>query len=246
MSLADLTTTGLWTAILVFVRLAAILSLAPIIGERSVPQRVKLALALGMTVLLVPIVAPQTVPPAALPIAIVKEAAVGFLFGLIFRLIVIAIQFGGVIIAQSGSLAQMFQGMADEASPTISTLLHTLALAVAAAFGLQFAIIEVAVRLFDIFPLGQGIAAAGSAESVLGAVVDATVLAFRLSAGFVLAALIYNIVIGFANRVMPQLMLTMIGAPAISLGTLALLFLTFPHLVSVWLDHAEALLAGFR
>jgi hypothetical protein len=45
---------------------------------------------------------------------------------------------------------------------------------------------------------------------------------------------------------MPQLMLTMIAAPAISLGTLALLIVTFPTIINTWLVHAEALLAGYR
>ena len=244
MSLNELTNGWLITAILVFVRVAAVFSMAPVIGERMIPARVKLAAALGVTVLLVPLIGVQ--PVTAFPAAILHEASTGLLFGVIFRLLSAALQMAGVIIAQSGSLSQMFPGMIEDSSPALGSLVNTLALAVAAGLGIQFVFVEVIVHLYDVFPLGHGVLAAWSAETMLASVSAATVLAFRLAAGFVLASLFYNMILGFANRVMPQLMLTMIAAPAISLGTLALLIAMFPTIINTWLVHAEALLAGYR
>ncbi|MEO8530346.1 MAG: flagellar biosynthetic protein FliR, partial [Deltaproteobacteria bacterium] len=225
MTLTDLTNGSLVTAILIFVRVAAVFSMAPVIGERMIPQRVKLAATLGVTVLLVPLFGPVKVD--AFPAAILHEASTGLLFGVIFRMLSVAIQMAGVIIAQSGSLAQMFPGMVEDSSPALGSLVNTLALAVAAGLGIQFVFVEVIVRLFEVFPIGQGVLAAWSAETMVSSVTRATVLAFQLAAGFVLASLFYNLVLGFANRVMPQLMLTMIGAPAISFGTFGLLIVTF-------------------
>lgn len=244
MTLTDFSNGWLITAILVFVRVAAVFAMVPVIGERMIPARVKMAAALGVTVLLVPLIG--VAPDAAFPTATLQEASTGLLFGVIFRLLSVAIQMAGVIIAQSGSLAQMFPGMVEDSSPALGSLVNTLALAVAAGLGIQFVFVEAIVHLYDIFPLGHGVVAAWSAETMLASVSSATVLAFQLAAGFVLASLFYNLVLGFANRVMPQLMLTMIGAPAISLGTFALLIVTFPTIISTWLAHAEALLASYH
>lgn len=246
MTLPDLVSGSLESAILIFVRVAALFALAPITGERALPPRVKLGGAFAVTILIFPLIAPVTPQTNALPAAILTEAATGLTFGLIFRLLVIAIQMAGIIIAQSGSLAQMFPGMVDDAAPAVASLLNTLALALAASLGLQFVLIEVLVKLYDIFPVGQGITAAQTAETMVSSVAQATVLAFKLSAGFVIASLLYNLLIGFANRVMPQLMLTMIGAPVISIGTLLLLMLTFPLILEAWISATENLLAGYK
>ena len=59
-------------------------------------------------------------------------------------------------------------------------------------------------------------------------------LAFSLAAPFVIASLVYNVAFGVINRAMPQLMVAMGGAPAITLRGLALLLIVSPILLAVW------------
>ena len=61
-------------------------------------------------------------------------------------------------------------------------------------------------------------------------------LAFALAAPFVIASLIYNLALGAINRAMPTLMVSMVGAPALTLGGLALLAVATPVLLAAWLD----------
>ncbi len=61
-------------------------------------------------------------------------------------------------------------------------------------------------------------------------------LAFGLSMPFVIGALLYNLALGFLNRAMPQLMVTFVGAPALTAGGLLLVFLAAPLLLSTWSD----------
>ena len=60
-------------------------------------------------------------------------------------------------------------------------------------------------------------------------------LGFTLAAPFVVASLIYNVTLGVINRAMPQLMVSFVGAPAITAGGLFLLFITAPVLLGVWI-----------
>ena len=49
-------------------------------------------------------------------------------------------------------------------------------------------------------------------------------------------SMIYNIALGAINRAMPQLLVSFVGAPAITFGGMALLFLAGPIMLSKWLE----------
>jgi len=71
-------------------------------------------------------------------------------------------------------------------------------------------------------------------------------IAFTLAAPFLIASLAYNLMLGFINRAMPQLMVAFIGAPAITAGGIFLLFLSAPALLVAWHAHLDqALLRPF-
>jgi flagellar biosynthetic protein FliR len=61
-------------------------------------------------------------------------------------------------------------------------------------------------------------------------------LAFSLAAPFTIAALLYNLALGVINRALPSLMVSFIGAPALSGGGLVLLSLLSPVVLAVWLQ----------
>ena len=75
------------------------------------------------------------------------------------------------------------------------------------------------------------------AEMGVAAVAHVFALAFSISAPFILSSLLYNITLGVINRAMPQLMVSFIGAPAITAGGLALLALASPLILEVWLAY---------
>ena len=59
-------------------------------------------------------------------------------------------------------------------------------------------------------------------------------LAFSLAAPFLAAGLIYNLALGAINRAMPQLMVALVGAPAITGMALLILALAAPTILQVW------------
>jgi flagellar biosynthetic protein FliR len=50
-----------------------------------------------------------------------------------------------------------------------------------------------------------------------------------------IASLVYNVVLGVINRAMPQLMVSFVGAPALTAGGLLLFFLAAPIMLAIWL-----------
>jgi flagellar biosynthetic protein FliR len=232
----------IWTAALVFVRAGAVVALMPGLGESAVPQRIKLSLVLALAIVATPVIAERLSsagPPPSLS-AIAGEAVVGLLLGVGMRLFLLALQTAASIIAQASTLSQLFAGVAPEPQPAIGNLLLIAGVALALSAGLHVRATELLILSYDLLPAGGYPDPAQVSDWGLGLVSSTFALAFSLAAPFVIASTIYNLAIGVINRAMPQLMVSMIGAPALTLGALKLLATVTPILLMVWLEAFSA------
>ena len=223
-------------AFLVFLRIGAVIALLPAFGEMMVPARVKLALALALTVLVTPAVAAEIVLPQGQSVLGVaaKETAVGLVHGFALRLFVFVLQITGTVAAQATSLSQLFGGEAIDPQPALGVVLVLGGLALATLLGFHVRIVGMLIESYAHFPVGRSLPPNAMADWAVGAVSGAFRLAVVLAMPFLLASLLYNLALGVINRAMPQLMVAFVGAPAITFGALALLALTAPLVLSVW------------
>ncbi|MGL6209756.1 MAG: flagellar biosynthetic protein FliR [Paracoccaceae bacterium] len=226
----------LWSAFLVFLRVGAVMALMPGFGEQIVPARIRLVLALAFTAVVALAVAPQIGPSdGAFLIPMLAEVLAGLAIGISLRLFIMALTMAGMIIAQATSLAQVFGGMGPEPQPAIANMLVTAGLALAVVSGLHVRAAELMILSYDMLPPGRLPVSADLADWGLDRIARAFSLAFSLAAPFTIAALIYNVALGIINRAMPQLMVSFVGAPALTAGGLILLALATPLLLGVWL-----------
>ncbi len=232
-----------WIAVLVFVRTGALVALLPALGEQAVPQRVKLVFVLAFTAIVLPVVAASA--PAVTPTfaGLGAEAVAGLILGTGLRLFILALQTAASIIAQATTLSQLFSGAAPEPQPAIGNLFIVAGLALAVNAGLHVRAAELIILSYDILPQGRLPTSADVADWGLALITTTFALAFSLAAPFVIASMIYNLALGAINRAMPQLMVSFIGAPAQTLGALAMLAVATPVLLAVWLQAFEAHLA---
>ncbi len=228
----------LWLHALVFFRVAPMVALFPGFGEDTVPVRIKLGLALALSAITAPALAPElgalARPGPAIAGLIMIETAIGLMLGLGIRLFVLALQTAGAIAAQSTSLSQILGGASVTPMPAIGHLLMSGALALAMILGLHLRLAEFAIESYRLFPPGLAPVAAGVAEWGIARVAHAFGLAFTLAAPFVIASMLYNLTLGVINRAMPQLMVVFVGAPAITAAGLVLLFLLAPTMIGIW------------
>jgi len=243
--LQALLTGGLWHGVIVFLRVSAMVSVLPGFGERSVPMRIKVVLALAMTVIIAPAI--PLVPPSSEALAIVgyalSEAVVGLALGLGVRLFVLALQTAGSIAAQSTSLAQILGGAAVEPLPAMGYVLIVAGLALAMMMGLHVHAARLLISSYDLFPVGGFPEGRALSHWGVAQISRAFSLAFMLAAPFVIASVVYNIALGVINRAMPQLMVAFVGAPVITMGGMILLLVASPVMLSAWMD---ALMSFFQ
>lgn len=252
--LLDLSATYLLAAVLIFVRIGAVVGLLPGFGEMFLPGRLRLGIALALTAILVPVVdrggLPQALPPMIFAQYLLTEAGIGVLIGLATRLMVHALQLAGTIAAQSTALAQIAgAGVAPDPMPAMGNALMISGLTLAMVLGLHVKVVIAILGSYATLGFGAALSGADIGAWGLDQAVAAFALGFSLAAPFVLAALLYNLALGAINRAMPQLMVAFVGAPAITAGTLFLFLLAAPIIILVWNDRLDAVLMaplGFR
>lgn len=231
---------ALWAGFAVLVRVGAILAVMPAFGDQAVPMRVRFALAVMFTMVVAPSVqaginaAPQTMLAAAAILA--PEVVTGLFFGLVLRFFIFALQIAGAIAAQSTSLSQIFGGTAGvDPQPAIGHLLVVGGTALAAMMGLHVQAAAYVMHSYQLVPFATWIAPSTLTRLGIQEVGRAFSLGFTLAAPFLIASLIYNVTLGVINRAMPQLMVSFVGAPALTAGGLLLLLLAAPLMLGVWI-----------
>ena len=229
-------------AALVFLRVGAVMATLPAFGEATLPARLRLVLALMFAAAIFPAVQPA-LADVSLEQGFAAEVVIGLALGLFVRLFILCLLTAGSIAANATSLAQLFPSGA-EAQPAIAKLLVVAGLALAVNMGLHLRVVEYLVLSYDILPAGLWPSAALMAEMGIAQTGRAFALAFMISMPFVIASLIYNVALGVINRAMPQLMVTFVGAPALSLGGLVLLALVAPLALAVWVHTLNGFLAS--
>ncbi|MDA8746708.1 flagellar biosynthetic protein FliR [Litoreibacter sp.] len=234
-----MTEDAVWTVALVFFRIGAAMAMLPAFGEQVTPMRVKLAASIAFTLIVAPSVWAQVefeLDRRNFMALIGYEVIAGLVIGVMFRLFVNALQIAGTVAAQATSLAQIFGGgLGTEPQPAMSTLLVTGGLCLAVMAGLHVRIAEALILSYVLFPTGNPIAAADLSLWGIRRIANAFALGLSLASPFILASFVYNLALGAINKAMPQLMVAFVGAPAISLGSLVLLVLFAPLMLSLWL-----------
>lgn len=241
----------IWSAALipagiVFLRVGAAMAFLPGLGEAIVPVRVRLALTIALTLAVTPAVTAAVQPalsvegltPALLRL-LGTEVPAGLALGLSLRVFVLALQIAGTMAAQATSLAQMFGGQGAEPMPAMSHLMVAAGLALAMVMGLPQRMVAMLIQSYDLWPAGAYPDIDSLRNWGVAVIAQSFALAFCLAAPFLIAGLLYNAALGILNRAMPQLMVTMIGAPAMVLGAILLMAVALPVGLGLWVRLLE-------
>ena len=234
---------------LVFVRVAAAVSLMPGFGEQAIPSRVRLMAAIGFTLVVWPMVEPvlPEINPELPAMAglVIIEAGIGFLIGISLRLMVMALQLAGSIAAQSTAITQVAGvGVTPDPMPAIGNILMMAGLTLALITGLHIKASLAIASTYELLPLGTIPIAGDIAEWGIARAANVFTFAFTMAAPFVIASFAYNLALGAINRAMPSLMVAFVGAPLITAGALLLLLLAGPTIITVWNERLDMVLAN--
>ena len=236
---------------IVFARVGAALMLLPGIGDMTTPAQVRLLLALGLTLAVTPSLAgglPATPEqPIALVTVILTESAIGIFFGMLARLMVAALEIGGMVVAHQVGLANAFAlnpSMATQGSLP-GAILGTMGVLLIFATDMHHLLLRALVQTYTLFPPGAPPPIGDMTDTITRFVGQTFLVGVQLSAPFIVVGLVLFTGAGLLGRLMPQIQFFMIITPLqITLGLL-LFAATMSGVMLFWLSSFESSLIGF-
>lgn len=231
-----------------FTRIGALLMTMPVIGTRIVPARVRIVVAVFLTLLVVPLLPPLSVP-ASLSVGtfvliaheLMLGIAIGFAFQVVFQVFVLAGQFMAM------KMGLGFASMNDPSNGVQTTVLSQFFLMLITlmfiAVNGHLVLIELLLQSFETLPPTQfeftGVQAMAIAN--LGAWLFASALLISLPV--LTSLLVINIAFGVMSRAAPQLNIFAVGFPFTLICGIFLVWLG----LSTFNLHFEAVMAdGFE
>lgn len=238
-----------------FLRALALFTALPVLGTRTVPARVRIALAAFIALAAQPSLPPLAPEIAALPLdapltllLVVQQLVIGLALGFAVRLVFAAIEFAGEIIGlQMGlNFAGFFDPVTASTATATSRFFGTMIAWMFIVMGGHLIVIAALVQSFQAFPVAPEPFAfvRQTLPHQWGAVIFSTGLWIALP--LITVMLFVNLVLGAISRVAPQINIFAIGFPVtLGVGMVGLL-LTLPALQLPFTMALERMLDNFR
>ncbi len=232
--------------LMVFARVGTLIMLMPGFGEAFLSPRIRLGIALVLSLVLYPLVT-STLPAqpgdilAALAL-LFHEIAVGLILGGISRLIISSLQVAGSAIAFQTGL-----GFAQTTDPSqtgvqgaiIGNFLGLLGMALVFATDMHHLVLAAIYQSYMVYPPETPLMFADAYRLAWDVASRSFTVGVQIASPFIIFGLVFNLGLGILSRLMPQLQIFFIAMPAnISVGLMIFALLIVS--ISAWyLNHFQ-------
>jgi len=237
--------------VLAFARIGSAMMVLPGLGELSISGRVRLVMALAVTVALTPVVASAypSLPLGIGPMAgsLIAEIFTGVFIGLIARIFMSALQVAGTVIAFQSGLA--FAMNVDPSQGTqgaiIGNYLVVLGTAMIFATNTHHLMLTALHDSYVLFPPGASFPTTDFLAVAIESMSKAFGLGMQLATPFIVFSLIFYLGIGIISKLIPQVQIFFVAMPANILVGFILLLLMLSALMLWFFDHFQTMLRQF-
>lgn len=235
----------------IFCRVGACLMVAPGFSNSQVPVRVRLYLAIAVSLALAPMLMADVKPlvaDAAVPALLgvfFGELARGLLIGLIVRLLFMALQVITVAMTQLIGLSAMpGAALPEEQAPALANLFSITAAALMFIVGLHAQLVRGLVDSYAALPPGAGFAVKPALADIADKGGAALLAALRIGAPFIAYSVLVNFAVGVTNKLVPQIPVFFIAVPFVMMGGLFLLLFSLHDILSYFVATLDSWLTG--
>lgn len=226
----------LWLATLLFpmVRMLAFISTSPVLGNKQVPKRIKIGLAILLAILIAPTLAPMPAVAVGSPqglLIIVQQIIIGTAMGLTLRLIFNAFEMAGELggLQMGLGFASFYDPQNASYSPIIAQWMGIIASLAFLAMNGHLLMLSALAESFNTLPVG-GMMPASGFYSVASWGASIFSYGVRIALPLLAALLITNLALGILTRAAQQLNPFAIGFPiTLTVGFFILSF-TMPYI----------------
>lgn len=237
--------TGVFAFMLTFVRVGTAVYLMPGVGDSYTPTRVRLFFALGLTLVIAPLVQnylPGGIPPAFEMFGLlISEFVIGAFIGMISRILMMALDTAGMMISMQAGLAnaQLFNPAFASQGSIFGAFLIITGMLLIFVTDLHHLFILGIVNSYETFPIGDMPDKGGMAQLASRAVGTAFAAGIHIAAPLIVVITVLYIGMGVLARLMPQVQVFMIAIPAQLLIAFVIMALTISSGLMYWLSFYE-------
>lgn len=236
-----------WQGALIFGRIGAVLLMLPGVGESYVPPRIRLSLALVVSLALWPVVSanlpalPQTL--GGMAGWIIREVLVGLAIGAMLRIFLTALSTAGEVVALQSTLAFAQTANPMQASPgsTLAAFLMLLGTTLIFATNTHHLFIAGLVGSYELIAPAKPLVTGDFVSLAVRTLADSFTLGVQLAAPVLVFAIIFNLASGLVGRVMPAFQVYFAAAPLSIILGLSVFALSLGVLGTVFIDRYRAL-----
>jgi len=169
-------TAKLQTFLLILFRSAGLFIISPILGHRSIPVMIKAGLSIMLAIILIPVVGNAQVPEMnsiwLLAMLAAKEMLVGFIIGLFFTILFIAVRIGGNVVGYQIGLiiANVFDPESNSQTSLLGEFWYVIAVLIFLAIDGHHAIISALSDSYQLVPIGVFNFTGPAGEQLIGVV----------------------------------------------------------------------------
>jgi flagellar biosynthesis protein FliR len=216
-------------------RILALFATAPVLSHPLIPIRVKVGIALAITLAIAPVV--DSPPVTGLLeaqgfVQLAHNILVGLALGFAVRIVFVGIELAGQLIGlQIGlSFASFFNPDTNESENIVSNFMSMLVLLMFLAVDGHLILVSALADTFRLFPVVSVASSPIEPLAIVRAASDLFSIALTICLPILAVMLLVNVVLGVMARVAPQLNLFAVGFPLTVLAGLAALTLFLPTL----------------
>ena len=235
--LAQLVGAQIFHFFIVFCRLGSAMMLLPALGEQTITSRVKLLFALGISVVVAPVVEPvlPSTPddPIGLGLMLGSEIAIGLFIGTVARILFNALSIAGTIIAfQTGlASAQILNPALSEQESLPGVMLGLIAVIIIFETDMHETMLRGLVDSYMLFTPGHLPALGDMTETIARVTQRSFNIGLQLSAPFIVVSTLLMTAMGLLSRLVPSLQVFFLALPLqLALG-LVLIAVCLPGLM---------------
>ncbi len=210
---------NIFAAALVFARLGSALMLLPGIGEVYVSPRLRLVLALGITLVATPVIAPSLprLPAGTIQLFLMLggEIGVGLFLGTIARILLAAVEVAGTIISVNLGLsaALIFNPMLQQQESITSAFYSVAGVLIIFLADLHHPMLRALVASYGVFEPGVFFQLGDFSDAVARAVTESFRIGVEMAAPFMIIGTIFYVAVGMISRLTPQLQILFVIQP---------------------------------
>lgn len=234
--------------LLMFARIGTMVMLLPGLGELSIPARVRLTVALVLTLVLFPLhrdaftLDLKSFGPVIILLG--QELMIGLVLGLTARLTISALQTAGAVIAQ-----QLGLGFVTAVDPTqnqqgaiVGNFLTVLGVTLIFATDLHHYVIGALHDSYRLFHPGEVPLMGDVAALVIRTTAAAFRIGIQLAGPFLIFGFLFNVALGLLSRLMPQMQVFFVGIPLSILIGFLILLVVVGAMMGTFLSYLESVL----